>query len=159
AAVLQPRRRLRPPALLATQFLAEEHDLFAIELVLTLAERHPRLSGVDPHTGELAALRLPPDEPGAGALAAVGGREPEVRLEEASAVDHGLLALALLLEGLAGLRVERLGHVPLADELFEELLPGAGLRLRLERTLRVLLVVLLVGRLTGGEQHHRDGNQ
>src|SRR5262249_38670198 len=145
AAVLQPGDGPRPPAVLATlpERLADQHDLLAVELVLTLAERHPRLAGVDPDTGELPRLRLEPDQPGAGGLRAVG-LEEELRLQEPAVVGHRLAALALHLERLTSARVERLRHVPVADELLQEFLSHPGLRPRLEAGLRVLLVVLLV---------------
>src|SRR5262245_14662342 len=110
AVVLDPGGRARPPALprgRGVQGRAGEADFLAVELVLALAERHPRRARVSPDAGEQPRPGLEADQARPRRLR-VAGPEDEVRAEEAAAVDHRLRAGPLGAVGLARARVERL---------------------------------------------------
>ena len=122
---------------LGAERLAVEHDLPAVEFLLALAKRHPRLAGIGPHAGERSSGGVESDQPQAGRFG-IAGAKGEFRLQEPAAVDHRLATLAGRLHGpVAGARVEDLFDVPVADELGKELLPGARPRTRLDGGLRI----------------------
>jgi hypothetical protein len=123
-----------------------QDDVLAVERAVALANRHGRLTRVEPHGGEAICFGVEARDSSAGALRSVRIEEGEIRLQKLPVVAHVLLTSAFRDDWLSVHWEERFDDVPFASKLREQLLTG---------TRRVRWLVLIVGLL----RDRRSGNE
>jgi hypothetical protein len=134
------------PRMIGVEGCSPQDDILAVEGAVALANRHRRLSRVVPHGGEAIRFGIEAGNSSASALRSIWIEEGEIRLQKLAVLDHVLLTRSFCLDRFSVYWKEGLNEVPVAHELREQLLAGAGCVWRL-----VLIVSLL--------RHHRNGNE
>jgi len=115
-----------------------QHDVFAVECAVALADRHRRLPRVIPHGCEAIGFRIEAGDSRARARRPVSIDEGKIGLQKLAVLDHVLLARCFRYDRLPVCREERLHHIPIPGHLREQLLAS---------TRRVRRLILIVGLL------------
>jgi hypothetical protein len=103
-----------------------ENDVLAVKRAVALANRHGGLLRIEPHGGEAIRFGIEAGNSGASGFRSVGIVEREIGLQKLAALNHALRASAFRHDRLAVRGEETLHYIPLAHELREEFLTGAG---------------------------------
>ena len=130
-----------------------QHDVFAVESPVALANRHRRLSRVVPDSRKAIGFGVETGDSGASAAGSVRVEEREFRFQKPAAFDHLLPARALCDDRFSLFRKEGPHHVPIARKLREQLLSGTRRVRRL-----VLILALLRDRDTANEQEGENAS-